>query len=241
MKIAVCYRGFLRTISQTFENHKENLFQDHDVDFFVHTWKEYPEEIHFVNNVILPKRFLIEETKSLEINPYNSIRFSGFEFKPSFNKNKKLSDGYLHSRPYNTLSMLYSLMMVNSLRKEYSREYDLVISVRPDIIFYDKLNLTEVKPQKLNISWFENIGDHLDHSDSIIDHIAIGNEDIINAYSECFLYLPAYYFNLGASFVPETLLGFHAKTACCINVNMLNARHSVIRIKNYNQNNNIDL
>ena len=90
MKIAVCYRGFLRTISQTFQNHKENLFQDHDIDFFVHTWKKYPEEVDFVNNVILPKRFLIEETKSLEINPYNSIRFSEFEFKPSFNKDKKL-------------------------------------------------------------------------------------------------------------------------------------------------------
>jgi hypothetical protein len=240
MKIAVCYRGFLRTISQTFENHKEKLLKDHDVDFFVHTWDKYPEEINFVENIIHPKRLLIEKTKSLEINPYSSLQFNSDKFKAIFDKNKKLSDGRLHSRPYNTLSMLYSLMMVNSLRKEYSKDYDLVISVRPDIVFYDNLNLNEVKSQKLNISWFENIGDHLNHSDSIIDHIAIGNQDIMNNYSDCFLYLPSYYFNLGVSLVPEILLGFHMKTACNVEVNMLNTRHSVIRIKNYNQHDNLE-
>jgi hypothetical protein len=240
MKIAVCYRGFLRTISQTFQNHKEKILKDHDVDFFVHTWDKYPEEIDFVKNIIDPKRFLIEETKSLEINPYNSLQFNSNKFEAIFDKNKRLSDGRLHSRPYNTLSMLYSLMMVNSLRKEYSKDYDLVISVRPDIVFYDNLNLNDVQPHKLNISWFENIGDHLDHPDSIIDHIAIGGQDVMNNYSDCFLYTPSYYSNLGVYFVPEILLGFHMKTACKTEVNMLNTRHSVIRIKNYNHLDNLE-
>jgi hypothetical protein len=37
MKIAVCYRGYLRTISKTFENQKKYLFQDNEIDFFCHT------------------------------------------------------------------------------------------------------------------------------------------------------------------------------------------------------------
>jgi hypothetical protein len=241
MKIAVCYRGFLRTISQTFENHKEKLFKDHSVDFFVHTWNQYSDEIDFVKTQIKPKSILVEDFKNLEINPYNTIRFNEIGLHQNFKKDKKLSDGVFHSRPYNTLSMLYSSMIVNSLRKQYSSDYDLVISVRPDIIFYDKLDLFEVKKNQLNISWFENIGDHLNHGDSVIDHIAIGDSEVIDKYSDCFLYVPAYYFNLGVSLVPEILLGYHSKRKCELSVNMLNARHSVIRIENYNQNKNIDL
>lgn len=240
MKIAVCYRGLLRTISQTFENHKEKLFKDHSVDFFVHTWNQYPDEIDFVKTQIKPKSILVEDFKNLEINPYNTIRFNEIGLHQNFKKDKKLSDGIFHSRPYNTLSMLYSSMIVNSLRKQYSNDYDLVVSIRPDIVFYDELDLFEVKKDQLNISWFENIGDHLDHGDSIIDHIAIGDPKVIDKYSDCFLYVPAYYFNLEVSLVPEILLGYHSKRKCELNVNMLNTRHSVIRIQNYNQNNNID-
>jgi hypothetical protein len=240
MKIAVCYRGLLRTISQTFENHKEKLFKDYPVDFFVHTWNQYPDEIDFVKTQIKPKSILVEDFKNLEINPYNTIRFNEIALHQNFKKDKKLSDGIFHSRPYNTLSMLYSSMIVNSLRKQYSNDYDLVVSIRPDIVFYDELNLFEVKKDQLNISWFENIGDHLDHGDSIIDHIAIGDPKVIDKYSDCFLYVPAYYFNLEVSLVPEILLGYHSKRKCELNVNMLNTRHSVIRIQNYNQNNNID-
>ena len=133
--------------------------------------------------------------------------------------------------------MLYSSMMVNSLRKQYSNDYDLVVSVRPDIVFYDEINFSEVKKEQLNISWFEKIGDHLNHGDSIIDHIAIGNQKIIDKYSDCFLYVPAYYFNLGVFLVPEILLGYHSKRTCGININMLNTRHSFSRTKDYNQNN----
>ena len=240
MKIAVCYRGFLRTITQTFQNHQEKVFKDHDVDFFVHTWNKYPEEIDYVQRNLNPKRILIEDTKRLEVNPYNFIQFSSTNFQPDFNKDKKLSDCGLHSKPYNVLSMLYSLMTVNTLCKEYSDDYHLIISIRPDIFFYDDLDLNQVQSDHLNISWFENIGDHLNHYNSIIDHIAIGDSNTINLYSDCFLYVPSYYFNFRVPLVPEILLGYHAKEQHNLKVNMLNSRHSVIRIPNYNSLDNTD-
>ena len=89
MKIAVCYRGHLRTISKTFENQKEYLFQDHDVDFFCHTWNAYPEEIKYLKDVIKPKRLLVEETKYLERNPYSSMTVgNSFDTSENFNRNK---------------------------------------------------------------------------------------------------------------------------------------------------------
>lgn len=245
MKIAVCYRGHLRTLSKTFENQKQYLFQDNDVDFFCHTWNAYPEEIIYLKDKVKPKRLLIEDIKYFERNPYSSMTISdNFDSFPDFSKTKKISDGYLQSIPYNVLSMLYSLNKVNALRKEYSQfngvKYDSVLVVRPDIYFYDKFNYDEVDLNKINISWFENIGDHLNNPNAIIDHIAFSNEENIDQYSDCFLYIPAYFFNCKVPFVHETLLGWHIKSISDINVNMINTRHTVIRIENYNPNENLD-
>lgn len=240
MNVAVCYRGYLRTISQTFDNHKKFLFKNNNIDCFVHTWAEYHDEINYVKSIIKPKNILIEEPKELEIHPYDSLFFEQVKPKNNFNKEIKLSCNRLHSRPYNTLSMLYSLMMSNNISKISDKKYDLVISLRPDIIFYDEINLESLDKNNLNISWFENIGDHLKDSNAMIDHMAIGSPEIMNRYSDCFLYVPSYYFNLGVPIVPEIMLGFHSKTVNKISVNMINSRHSVIRIRDYNENNNIN-
>lgn len=245
MKLAVCYRGHLRTLSKTFENQKQYLFQNHDVDFFCHTWNAYPEEINFLKEIVKPKRTLIDDIKKLEINPYSCIRVGeSFDLTPNFHKNKKVSDGYLQSMPYNVLSMMYSMNKVNCLRNEYCQtnnvKYDAVIVVRPDIYFYDEFKYNETDLDKINISWYENIGDHLKDKNAIIDHIAFSREENINQYSDCFLYLPAYFFNHQVPFVHETLLGWHVKGVNGIKVNMINTRHKVIRIENYKHNENLD-
>jgi len=245
MKLAICYRGHLRTLSKAFENQKKYLFQDHEVDFFCHTWNAYPEEIQFVKDVVKPKRFLIDDTKKLEMNPYSCIRIGeSFDSTPNFQKDKKISDGYLQSIPYNVLSMMYSLNKVNCLRNEYCQtngvKYDAVIVVRPDIYFYDEFRYNETDLDKINISWYENIGDHLNNPNAIIDHIAFSKEENINQYSDCFLYIPAYFFNNQIPFVHETLLGWHVKEVSGIKVNMINTRHKVIRIENYKHDDNLD-
>ena len=245
MKIAVCYRGYLRTISKTFENQKKYLFQDNEIDFFCHTWNSYPDEIQYMKEVINPKRLLVDEIKKFEINPYNTMKITNsvVDINSDFNKDKRLSDGYLQSIPYNVLSMMYSSDQVNNLCKEYSQsnciEYDAVIVLRPDIYFYDKLVYNDIDLGKINISWYENIGDHLNNPLAIIDHIAISNVENINYYCDCFLYMPSYYYNQSVPFVPETLLGSHIKFNH-IDVNMINTRHKVIRIENYNPYDNLD-
>jgi hypothetical protein len=245
MKIAVCYRGHLRTLSKTFENQKEQLFQDHEVDFFCHTWNQYPDEIDFLKNVVKPKKLLVETPKSFEFNPYNSIEFNSNNINLNSipEKTKKIENGYLQSMPYNVLSMMYSLHQVNIIRKEYSQinniNYDSILVIRPDIYFYDKFLYNEVDLKKINISWYENIGDHLNNPLAIIDHIALSSVRNIEVYCDCFLYIPFYYFNKSVPFVHETLLGSHVMSNQ-ININMINARHKVIRIENYKHYDNLD-
>lgn len=245
MKLAVCYRGHLRTLSKTFENQKEKLFKNNDVDFFCHTWNVYPEEIDFLKNVVNPKRLLIEEPKNFEMNPYSDIHMNElFNFNTNFDKNKKITDGYLQSMPYNVLSMMYSLNKVNSLKKEYALSnninYDAVVVLRPDIYFYDDFCYNEIDINKINISWYENIGDHLNNPNAMIDHIAFSNEKNIDNYCDCFLYIPFYFFNCKIPFVHETLLGWHTKEIFNIGVNMINTKHKVIRTENYKHNDNLD-
>jgi hypothetical protein len=245
MKLAVCYRGHLRTLSKTFENQKEYLFQDHDVDFFCHTWNAYHEEIDFLKEVVKPKRLIVEDTKHLERNPYSSMRIqNNFDLNPNQNKARKIGDGYLQSIPYNVLSLLYSLTQVNLLRKEYCQSndvsYDGILVIRPDIYFYDKFRYHETDIDKINISWYENIGDHLNNPHAIIDHIAFSKEENINTYSDCFLYVSSYYFNYGIPFVPETLLGWHVKSISNIGINMVNTRHKVVRTQTYKHDDNLD-
>lgn len=244
MKLAVCYRGHLRTLSKTFENQKQHLFKDNDVDFFCHTWNIYEEEIDFLKEVVKPKRFLVEDVKMFEKNPYNTMTVSNSCMETNFQKEKFLSDGYLQGRPYNVLSMLYSLNKVGTLRKEYSQregvKYDGVIILRPDIYFCDDFNYNKVDIDKINISWFERIGEQLNNPVSIIDHMSFSSEENMDYYCDCFLYLPTYYFTQKVPMIPEVMLGWHMRSNS-FEINMIDTIHSVVRTDNYeNYYTNID-
>jgi hypothetical protein len=73
MKVAIEYSGHLRFIQETYENMKEHLTANEEIEFFVfcHTWDESKEEdIDYLLNIIKPKRYLIETQKKFEKNPY---------------------------------------------------------------------------------------------------------------------------------------------------------------------------
>lgn len=240
MKVAVCYRGHLRTLSQTFESHKKYLFDifgDCEIDFFCHTWNIYDDQIEFLKNTIKPKRLLVEEPKLMEKNPYNSLSVSNLCFEKNYDKQKEV-DRLI--RPYNTLSLWYSCNKVNSLRKEYSQfkniSYDWVIDMRPDLYFHTQFNYDELELDKLNVSWWNTLG-----LQGIIpnDHIAISSESIIDSYSDVFLYIPAYYFNENISMIPELVLNCHLNSSL-IEVKMLNLAHSMIRISGFEDHYSID-
>ncbi len=238
MKIAVCYRGFLRTFKKTFFNHVENLFQDHDIDIFCHTWdSQYQDEISFLKELKYTKLFLIEKPKKFENNIFEDLFFQN-KINTSFSKHKKLTDSGFHSVPYNVLSQLYSIKQSYQLCKSFNKNYDLVCSLRPDIFFQDKINFFELNNNSLNITWFEEKGRILNLKNSIVDHFCIGDEEKIDTYSDTFLFINFLYFIKKTPLIPETLIGEHLNLNN-IKVNMLNTTHTVLRIENYDHLNNI--
>lgn len=233
MKIAVCYRGYLRSFSKVFNNQNLNLFKtnENEVDFFCHTWDHYNDQIEFLKSNVNLKRILIEDSKYMDRNPYNTLISSNKCFEKNFYDRKVVDDLNLHGAPYNCLSQHYSIQKVNSLRKEYSQleniSYDCVINMRPDISFDRNFDITKLNLNNINLSWDEKIGNK---SIGITDQIAISNEQNINYYSDCFLYIPGYYFSEKIPIVSEVLLDWHLKINF-IDVAVSDCVHSISRIE----------
>ena len=233
MKIAVCYRGYLRSFSQVFDNQNLNLFKNdkNEVDFFCHTWNHYDDQIEFLKSNVNLKRILVEDSKCMDRNPYNTLVPSNKCFEKNFYDRKVIDDLGMHGVPYNCLSQHYSIQKVNCLRKEYAQSknifYDCVINMRPDIYFHGDFDITELDLNKINFSWDEKIGNK---SIACTDQIAISNEKNIDYYSDSYLYIPGYYFSEKIPIVSEVLLDWHLKSND-ISTNVVNSAHSIFRIE----------
>lgn len=239
MKIAICYSGFLRTLLTTFPNINEKLVCENNVDYFLHTWEnsEYDDEINFFLENAKPKAYLIDKPKPFEQHPYYYGTFSSINWeelkKVSYDKTSKISAGNHSTYPHNVLSAFYSKHQSNILRKTYSsmtgQKYDLVVSIRSDIEFNEKVNISECKPNELNISWLTRIGmDYWNHPNMINDMFAISSPEVMDWYFDCNLYFPVMYFVEDIEWIPENLLGVHIKRGE-YKINKMNVSHNLIR------------
>jgi len=154
MRIAICFSGQIRTGIESSKNildYLDNLLPN--IDFFIHTWDiettslyevlKYENAIYkngrLINDVNVPQSFKISDNK---INNYLEI------YKP---KKYKIDDqqGYLNNVNYDyklgILEQYYSWNESNKLKIEYEKEnnfiYDIVIKLRPDVIFSSKRKL----------------------------------------------------------------------------------------------------
>lgn len=236
MKVAVCYSGFLRNIEKTFPNIMEKMLSSHTVDFFIHTWdvEEYEDEIEYSKKYINPKLILKEKQKHFERNPFTFINANTTEqeykiqleesgenhkFVPTpseqnnFHFDKELEVvkfGYYSSFPYNFLSQFYSIYKAIELKKIYEQqngfEYDCVIRIRPDVFLYDLVNLDFFDMNIMNVFTAPL---HKGTNLTINDHFACSSSNLMDVYSECFLFLSTYYFIHKIDFIQEIILGKH--------------------------------
>jgi hypothetical protein len=236
MKVAVCYSGFLRNIEKTFPNILDKMLSSHSVDFFIHTWdvEEYEDEIEYSKKNINPKLILVEKQKHFERNPFSFINCDLTEeeykiqlqnsgehhkFVPipceqnNFKFDKELEVvkfGYYSSFPYNFLSQFYSLYKAIELKKIYEQqnefEYDCVIRIRPDVFLYDTIDLNLFDLKTINLFTAPL---HKGTNLTINDHFACSLSNLIDVYSECFLFLSTYYFVYKIDFIQEIILGKH--------------------------------
>jgi hypothetical protein len=237
MKVAVCYSGYLRILEKTFPHIRDVIFSGHDVDYFVHTWENdiYLSNVKYAKENLKPKLFLQETPKSFERNPYSFINCDLTEKKyldqlrksgedkvftpiPCKENNFKFDRTaevvkfrYYSSYPYDVLSQYYSIYKSIELKKIYEQqnnfEYDCVVRIRSDFI----CNPIEIEKYNLNQINLPNCPTHMGTDLTVNDHFAFSSSKNMDIYSECFLFIPTYYFIYKVDFIQELLLGKHLR------------------------------
>ena len=152
LRIAVCVSGQLRGYKEAQKTWAALGLDEHDTDFFVHTWKEtgrkYPVPSHAYR--CFSGRFLTtyqdtllrHATPQLEIlfpSMYNLFRAEGVvtndDLEHVYNTKDVVIEDDTHvvfARFSNPRKMYYKIQKCWSLVEEADKDYDLIIRIRPD-------------------------------------------------------------------------------------------------------------
>lgn len=146
MKVAVILTGHLRCWEQVFPNFKQRVMDRYNPDIFIHTWdnqgwwipgdkqneKGHHEE---APDIVQSEIFEAYNPRGITIESWDT-------YNKLFEQRGELYKNFAH-RPKNILSMFYKLNRGVSLMEDYVSQigvyYDLVIRMRPDMIFHEDL------------------------------------------------------------------------------------------------------
>lgn len=149
MRIAFCFSGQIRTgceAAPSIKNYIGNLYDN--VDFFMHTWDIsqskvwHPESIaaikHGLNNPVINDGHRLSERIN-EIYDKKFVRISVEKFN-------EWSENFY--KEYHCFSPLWyswqqSILLKKQAEEENNIKYDLVVKIRPDIIFPDNARLSK--------------------------------------------------------------------------------------------------
>lgn len=180
-KIAFCFSWQARTFDCTYKYFKKNLFdaakeQWYDYDIFCAVEDDEDAEKVYVMN---PRS--VEKIKSNEVKKIIDEKYWNF-IKKSFNKKYYFFRFWKYSI-INWLQQFYKIYRANELKNQYSTNYDIVVRLRFDVIFLNKIDFKRINDRVINSIilnfWPSPI-------DSINDQIAFWNTSNMNVYSSVF-------------------------------------------------------
>jgi hypothetical protein len=150
MKIAVCFSGMIRTGVESFPNIKNFIGELwDDCDFFIHTWDvdyhnvltgETPDHFRSVTPSIK-----LDETKFLDLNRlYKFKSYNIEEYDSTLSDLKFMFSNYITSDQW-IIPWFYSwhksVILKQMFEEQHKTKYDIVIKLRPDVIFDADLRL----------------------------------------------------------------------------------------------------
>lgn len=148
MKIALLICGTTRNYKENYATWKKHLLDLYNVSIFFHTYDVDGYHLNNINNfnkndlleLLKPKKYLIE-----------SFDDKNNDFKKQ-TKTQFLRRG--SPKPESIKSQLYSIYMVNQLKKLDEKEnnyiYDIVIKIRFDTMFYGDFSVDDINLIKLH-------------------------------------------------------------------------------------------
>lgn len=204
MKVALCFAGHMRDLSET-KNFWKGLIKKYDIDVYASFWDiENPElgdTIKEFEKVYSPKRM---EVESYDIFKETTQDFASMYIQSPTNIDELFQNT---SKAFGQLSMYYKVWRANMLSKQLGVDYDLVIRARIDTLMDENFEL-ELNDM-LNVPMGSNNCPSFPQSDGINDCFAYGKPKVMDYYSFIFLQMMEYLKSGHYLFPPEHFLAVH--------------------------------
>lgn len=225
MKIAICFYGLVGSMEDkngqgkplnpeiAFNLNKKNLFQDNDVDIFIHSWSI--EQRDTLLALYKPKEWLIEP--QVEFNDNEKLLNNTSLYERISMKIKKFSDlqeyKSLEAKKIQEIQRARSrwlstkkvLELKQQNEKRIGRTYDFVMLLRLDVGFYTKLDFSKLDQKHLYVSnWndYPNKQNNFNVSKrnnnkgkGFLDFWFLGNSKILDHYATIYDNLNKYHIN----------------------------------------------
>jgi hypothetical protein len=210
MKVAICISGHLRTFNKCIDNIRENIFNplrnNFETDIFLSTWNDV-EEIEYLDKDI-------------------KVYFEDFFTFNSGSKNYlKYPNLCCITTCDNAKSMWYKCKKVFEMIDD---TYDIVIRIRPDIIYENEINIDYIKECLLNNKiYMSNFhGKYIEVTKGMMDHFSFGNRKVMSVYMNTFDKIDGY---INDNNLTHTAEGFLFESIKNIEIEYIDYKYSVVR------------
>lgn len=200
MKVALCFSGLPRFITQTYSYWKNCIIDKYDPDIFIHTWSNDKNIKMLLQGLYEPKVLGMESTKTFDVSVYNEKREVEWPYRTSHQTQISQYTGIQRS-----------LQFCQEWEYSANFEYDIVVRARfdwflksVDFEINDCINVAHTPTLNGHKFVFQNqpyIG--------ISDQFAYGNSKNMRVYSQLVDNLPFLYKEHKVDFCGELFLKAH--------------------------------
>lgn len=146
MRTAVVLTGHLRCWKEVFPNFKEKIIDRYNPDIFIHTWDDeaywIPGDKQNETGIYEGAPEIIDQEVIDTYKPLYFVKEYWKDFNKHFEECGEYFKNYAH-RPKNILSMYYKMhqgfMLLEKHVAQLQNNYEMVIRMRPDMIFHEDL------------------------------------------------------------------------------------------------------
>lgn len=211
MKVAICISGHLRTFDKCINNIRENIFkpvkENFDTDIFLSTWED-DMDISFMkeDNIIVD----MEKPLIFDMGSKNYLKYPNL---------------CCHTTCDNATSMWYkvgqSFGMVNDA-------YDLIIRIRPDVIYENKIDIDLLKESISNnkIYMSKTLGKYMKVTKGILEPFSFGNRTSMANFMNTYHNIKDYIKNDN---IPHTIEGFLYESIKNNKLERIDFKYSILR------------
>lgn len=215
MKVAVCFSGHTRTFEKTSQSIRQHLLDKYDCDVFMHTWDvkgtTRKEDVGGLTSIDVASLNALCKIKTLMIEP--QIQFD-----------LENHDCFLYARtpPHNVKSKWYSAKKSFELSQQSEVKYDVIVSVRPDMLFHENVILSS-REKVLFLP-----GNVKTPNGTLHDYFAFGDVSVMKSYFELYDQFDHLCENV-AQFRPETIFTYHVLNKQ-IDISFCQIEYSLVRL-----------